>query len=191
MIRNTRTNDRWWKVAGPHQWNDPDMLEIGVHGGMTLTEQITHFSLWCLMKSPLILGMNVLNMSVDTFSIISNAELIAINQDLLGVQAHHVANDSDDGTKEIWAGPLSNNELVVMLFNSGTHTTNITVTWAQLGISGTMNVRDLWTHNEVGAYTGSFTGDSIPEHGQQTYRFRPQTKKRSHGIHPGNKILFP
>jgi len=171
------------------------MLEIQTHNGMTQLEQQTHFTLWCLMKSPLILGMNVLNISREALSIITNVELIEINQDPLGIQGHHIANDSDE-TEEIWAGPLANGDLVVMLFNSGINTADITVTWAQLGISGTMNVRDLWIHSDIGAYSDSFTGKSIPSHGQQTYRFSPQMKNKRknggmNGIHQENKILFP
>ena len=76
-------NDKWWKYAAPGGWNDPDMLEVG-NGGMSKTEYVTHFSLWALAKAPLLIGCDMSSMSSDTLEILSNAEVIAVNQDPLG-----------------------------------------------------------------------------------------------------------
>ena len=76
-------NDQWWKLAGPGGWNDPDMLEVG-NGYMTTVEDTTHFSLWAIAKAPLLIGCDIRNMSKDTLDILSNSEVIAINQDKLG-----------------------------------------------------------------------------------------------------------
>ena len=73
----------WWKYAAPGGWNDPDMLEIG-NGGMTQTEYTTHFSLWAIAKAPLLIGCDVRNIDKDTMEILSNTEVIAVNQDKLG-----------------------------------------------------------------------------------------------------------
>jgi len=175
MIGNVRTNDEYWNYAGPGGWNDPDMLEIDTHGGMTQIEQQTHFSLWSIMKSPLILGMDILNISAGALEIITNAEVIALNQDPLGVQAHQI-NRADNTTKEVWAGALMNGDVAAMLLNSGTEASDITMTWDQLGIGMTTPavVRDLWMHQDIGTFTGSFTGTMIPSHGSLTLRVSPQ-----------------
>jgi len=96
MISNLDQNDNWWQQAAPGGWNDPDMLEVG-NGGMTNTEYISHFSLWAISKSPLLIGCDVTNLSNDTLTILTNSEVIAINQDPLGVQAARVASTPSSG----------------------------------------------------------------------------------------------
>jgi hypothetical protein len=100
MIKIIDKNDKWYMYGGPGGWNDPDMLEVG-NGGMTTTEYRTHFSLWAISKAPLIIGCDIINMSDETFEILSNEEVIAVNQDELGEQAHKIKitnvtkNDTD------------------------------------------------------------------------------------------------
>ena len=89
MLRIIDQNDQWYKTAGPGGWNDPDMLEVG-NGGMTLTEYKTHFSLWSISKAPLIIGCDITQMSNDIKNILTNSEVIAINQDKLGEQGHKI-----------------------------------------------------------------------------------------------------
>ena len=89
MIRIIDENDKWYKYGGPGGWNDPDMLEVG-NGGMTYTEYRTHFSLWAISKAPLIIGCDITKMTNETFEILSNKEVIDINQDKLGEQAHKI-----------------------------------------------------------------------------------------------------
>lgn len=86
-------NDKWWQKAGPGGWNDPDMLEVDNghgKGKMTTAEQKAHFTMWCLIKAPLLLGMDLRNITQTGLEIITNKELIAWNQDKLGVQGHRV-----------------------------------------------------------------------------------------------------
>ncbi|XP_038988913.1 alpha-galactosidase 3 isoform X2 [Phoenix dactylifera] len=83
-------NDKWASYAGPGGWNDPDMLEVG-NGGMTYMEYRGHFSIWALMKAPLLMGCDVRKMTAKTFEILSNEEVIAVNQDPLGVQGRKVS----------------------------------------------------------------------------------------------------
>ncbi|KAG0466511.1 hypothetical protein HPP92_018091 [Vanilla planifolia] len=83
-------NDKWASYAGPGGWNDPDMLEVG-NGGMNYSEYRSHFSIWALMKAPLLIGCDVRNMTAATLEILSNKEVIAVNQDLLGVQGRKVS----------------------------------------------------------------------------------------------------
>jgi len=89
MLGNIDNNDKWAQYAGPGGWNDPDMLEVG-NGHMSFNEYVVHFSLWCLTKSPLLIGCDVTKMSNETITILTNAEAIAVNQDPLGMQGKKV-----------------------------------------------------------------------------------------------------
>jgi alpha-galactosidase len=91
MTNNLDLNDNWAKYAAPGGWNDPDMLEVG-NGGMTDVEYQSHFSLWCLVKSPLLVGCDVTKMSQATLNTLTNKEAIAVNQDKLGVQGKRVSS---------------------------------------------------------------------------------------------------
>jgi len=101
------------RYSGPGKWNDPDMLEVG-NGGMTTEEYKTHFSLWCMLSSPLMAGNDLNNMTPETKSILLNKEMIAIDQDSLGRQATCYR---DNGDYQIWVKTLSNNEKAVCLLN--------------------------------------------------------------------------
>eukprot|EP01100_Stratorugosa_tubuloviscum_P003331 TRINITY_DN1801_c1_g1_i2.p1 TRINITY_DN1801_c1_g1~~TRINITY_DN1801_c1_g1_i2.p1 ORF type:complete len:382 (-),score=180.94 TRINITY_DN1801_c1_g1_i2:1195-2340(-) len=154
MIWRIQYNNLWWKYAGPGAWNDPDMLEVG-NGGMTSIEYKTHFSLWSIAKSPLIIGCDVRNIDKDTLTILSAVEVIAINQDSLGVQGH-IVNETE--TTQIWSGPLSGNRYSLLLLNKGRETTKIVANWSDLGLDTTTKytVRDIWERENIGVYSGSF-----------------------------------
>ncbi|XP_062507907.1 uncharacterized protein LOC134184274 [Corticium candelabrum] len=170
MIGKADQNDKWWSYAKPGGWNDPDMLEVG-NGGMSKTEYITHFSLWCLMKSPLLVGCDVRNMSQDTLTILTNKEAIAVNQDPLGVQGHKV-NSSNN--LEVWAGPLSNKTVAAILLNRGTTKEKITMDFKSVNItSSKAAIRDLWQHKDLGTFTDSFMTDVDP-HGVVFVTAKPQ-----------------
>src|ERR1044072_1850616 len=108
-------NEPLWPYAGPGHWNDPDMLEVG-NGGMTTDEYRAHFSLWAMMAAPLIAGNDIANMREVTRSTLLNKEVIAVDQDSLGVQGHRVHKDGDS---EVWVKPLSGGAVAVLLFNRG------------------------------------------------------------------------
>jgi len=169
MTSRIDQNDKWWKYAAPGGWNDPDMLEVG-NGGMTQTEYISHFSLWCLSKSPLLIGCDVTNLAKNTLDILTNAEVIAINQDPLGAQGHKVVA----GNLEVWAGPLSGGAWAVILFNRSAASSAITAKWSDIGIpSGkTIIARDLWQHKDIGNFTNSFTA-TVPSHGVVMVKMTP------------------
>ena len=153
MLKIIDSNDYWADYAGPGGWNDPDMLEVG-NGGMTYEEYKVHFGLWCLSKAPLLIGCDITNMSEETFEILTNEEVIAINQDSLGVQGKKL--ESNDG-KEVWGGPLSDNAFVVMLLNRGSSSAEIEANFEKIGIKeGEYVVRDLWEKKDLGVYTDSF-----------------------------------
>jgi alpha-galactosidase len=164
-----------WQYAGPGGWNDPDMLEVG--RGMTLEEDKSHFGMWCLLSAPLIAGNDLRNMSTATKTILTNAELIAVNQDPLGHQAQRVAKNGD---LEVWAKPLAGNARAVGLFNRSASTQSVTVNWADLnkweakGLPWTagqsVTVRDLWTHVDVATgQSGSYSAQ-VPSHGLAVFR---------------------
>jgi len=171
VMRNLMVNDEWYPQAGPGQFNDPDMIEVG--NGMTYDEDVSHFSLWCLIKSPLILGNDLRSMSQQTLDILTNDELIAINQDPLGVQGHRV-NITDD-VLDVWAGPLSDGSIAVVLLNRGNTTADITVHWSDIGLSASTKavVRDLWLHQNIGQFTGSYTAKAIRTHASITLSITP------------------
>jgi alpha-galactosidase len=170
MISRADQNDKWWTYAAPGGWNDPDMLEVG-NGGMSTTEYITHFSLWCLMKAPLLIGCDVTKMSQDTLMILTNKEAIAVNQDPLGVQGHKV-NSSNN--LEVWAGPLSGNSVAAILLNRGTTTEKITMDFKSVNITtSTAAIHDLWQHKDLGIFTDSFAANVEP-HGVVFITAKPQ-----------------
>ena len=146
--------------AGPGHWNDPDMLEIG-NGGMSDTEYRTHMSLWSLLAAPLLAGNDVRTMTPATRDILTNTEVIAIDQDPLGKEAKRLAKDGD---LEVWARPLQNGDMAVGLFNRGSGEAKVTVTWQELGLSGSHKVRDLWAHADRGSAADNYSAD-VPSHG--------------------------
>ncbi len=163
MLSNLGGNSPPAFLAGPGRWNDPDMLEVG-NGGMTFTEDKAHFSLWCMVSAPLIMGNNLTNMSAQTLSILTNAELIAVDQDPAGEQAVALPNTS---TNQIWVKPLGTDftTKAVALFNPNTNAAAITVIWTNIGLlPGNAAVRDLWAGAGLGLVNNSFT-TNVPAHG--------------------------
>jgi alpha-galactosidase len=151
--------------AQPGGFNDPDMMEVG-NGGMTDTEMRSHFALWAIMAAPLIAGNDLRNASAATLTILRNQNLIAINQDPLGLQAAQVSND---GTRRVLAKRLSNGDVAVALFNQGSSTTTVSTTAAAIGKSGTsFTLRDAWT-NATSTTSGAISA-SVPGHGTAVYR---------------------
>lgn len=175
MLHNLDENNNWAGYAAPGGWNDPDMLEVG-NGGMTYEDYKSHFSLWCLVKAPLILGANILNMDEQTMQIISAKEVIAVNQDPLGIQGRFLRQDSDLLDTQVWGGPLSGGAFAVVLFNRGYLTSSITLQWSDLGLSSSTPcvVRDLWGELNVGTMTGSYTASNIPPGGSVMLKLIPQ-----------------
>lgn len=148
--------------AGPGHWNDPDMLEVG-NGGMTSEEYRSHFSLWAMLAAPLMAGNDLAGMSADTKAILTNREVIAVDQDPLGVEARRVAKDGD---YEVWARPLKGGGRAVLLLNRSATAHAITVNWVDLDLPASLRlkVRDLWMHKNLPGAHGSFTAD-VPSHG--------------------------
>lgn len=148
------------KYAGPGHWNDPDMLEVG-NGGMTPDEERTHMSLWAILAAPLIAGNDLANMNATTLSILTNREVIAVDQDRLGKEGDRV---SKQGPLEIWAKPLSGGDKAVGLFNRDTEPHVMTLRLASVGFGPEAHLRDLWLHKSVEAKDGVYRV-MVPAHG--------------------------
>jgi alpha-galactosidase len=157
--------------AGPGHWNDPDMLEVG-NGSFTEAENRAHFSLWAMFAAPLIAGNDLTKMSASTKAILTNAEVIAVDQDPLGNQAKVVATPQSG--LQVWAKTLSGNSVAVALFNRNSSAASITFTFAQVGFaSGQVSVRDLWQKADLGKMEGSYTAKDVPSHGVVMLRLSP------------------
>ncbi|MFC0529512.1 glycoside hydrolase family 27 protein [Phytohabitans kaempferiae] len=151
--------------AGPGQFNDPDMMEVG-NGGMTDTEMRSHFALWAIMASPLIAGNDLRAMSAQTLTILRNQRLVAINQDPLAVQATQIAND---GTRRVLAKRLANGDIAVALFNQGSAATTVSTTAAAVGKTGSsFTLVDAWT-GATSTTTGAISAN-VPAHGTAVFR---------------------
>ncbi len=154
--------------AGPGHWNDPDMLVVGKLGWgklrptrLTPNEQYTHISLWCLLSSPLLIGCDMSQLDTFTLNLLSNDEVLAVDQDPLGSQASRIWQDAD---LEIWAKDMEDGSKVVGLFNRGEIQTEMKIGWTQLGIRGQQRVRDLWRQRDVSDLTDAFKTE-VPRHG--------------------------
>ena len=148
------------KFAGPGHWNDPDMLEIG-NGGMKPDEYITHMTLWCILAAPLLAGNDLSQMTPETLAILTNKEVIAVDQDPRGIEGRRIA---EEGPLEVWAKPLAHGSVAVALFNRGESSNPMNVSFKALGFSGSVRVRDLWQHKDLGRFSGSFTAN-VPRRG--------------------------
>jgi alpha-galactosidase len=147
------------EFARPGHWNDPDMLEIG-NGGMTETEYRTHMSLWSMLAAPLIAGNDLRDVPAPILEILTNREVIAIDQDKAGKEAKRV---SKAGDQEFWVRELAGGDHAVAVFNLGTDPATATIHWADLGLKkAPSRIRDLWNHTDMKG--GEFSA-AIPGHG--------------------------
>ena len=166
MIGKAQFNRTLPQFAGPGHWNDPDMLEVG-NGGMTAAEYRTHFSLWAVMAAPLLIGSDLRKVSDETFSILENADVIAVDQDGLGRQASVLGSS---GGKVVYSRTLANGDRAVALSNETTSTATISTTASAIGMGGSASytLKDLWskaTRTTTGAVSAS-----VPGHATVLYR---------------------
>lgn len=146
--------------AGPGGWNDPDMLVVGLGnkgnikgGGCTVAEYQTQMSLWSVLAAPLMIGCDIRNMDAETRRILTNPEVIAIDQDSLGKQGNRVARAA---ATDVWQKPLADGGIAVAMLNRSDRPDEITAQWQDLKLkSGTLlTARDLWAHKELGTFAG-------------------------------------
>ncbi len=149
-----------YKYASPGHYNDMDMLQVG--RGMSYEEDKTHFSLWCMMNSPLLAGNDLRSMSKQTIEILSNKELIAINQDIAFVQAHRILKEGD---VEVWVKRLGKGkQKAIAIMNRSNKEKVYTLATAKTGIRPKSKLRDLWQHKNLGK-AGAEKTITLPAHG--------------------------
>jgi alpha-galactosidase len=148
------------KYAGPGHWNDPDMLEVG-NGKLTLDENRTHMSLWALLAAPLLAGNDLSKMKPETAQILTNREVIAIDQDPQGKQGDRV---SAVGPVEIWAKPLKGGAKAIGLFNRDDTALPITLKLSDVGFTSGAKAHDVWQAKDLGKLQGTYTA-TVPRHG--------------------------
>ncbi len=174
--------DKWRSHAKPGHWNDPDMLVVGyvdVGRGknlhptrLTPNEQYTHISLWSLLAAPLLIGCDLERADEFTISLLTNDEVLAINQDELGKQAAQVVVD---GRRQVWVRELSDGSRAIGFFNLHKQAQPIKATFAQLGLSGAQRVRDVWRQKDLPVAKDAFSFE-VPRHGAVLIRVWPEKR---------------
>ena len=151
------------RYAGPGHWNDPDMLEVG-NGKLTLDENRTHMGMWAMLAAPLLAGNNLSQLSPDVNAILTNREIIAIDQDVLGKEANRIFAE---GPIEIWARPLADGSTVLAIFNFGeqrSYLRGISLHLQEAGAANGWHARDVWMAKDLGPIVDS-TPFTVPRHG--------------------------
>lgn len=161
ILKIIDSNANLFQYASPGHYNDMDMLQVG--RGMSYEEDKTHFSMWCMLNSPLLAGNDLRSMSKQTIEILTNKELIAINQDINFVQARRILKEGDI---EVWIKPLGKKgkEKAIAIMNRGGNETTFQFTAGKFGIKEKSKLRDLWLHKEIGRIAETQT-IRIPKHG--------------------------
>ena len=148
------------RFAGPGHWNDPDMLEVG-NGGMTADEYRTHISLWAILAAPLLAGNDLSTMTPETVALLTNNDVIAVDQDAAGKQGDRVTSE---GPIEVWVRPLADGSKAVGIFNRHPGALTARVDLHGLGFSHSMKAKDLWLGKDLGSIDSPYTV-KIPAHG--------------------------
>jgi len=171
---------KWEKYNRPGHWNMPCPLRVGLLGGwdnkplrpsrLTVDEQFSHISLWCLWSAPIIIGAPLETLDPFTLSLLTNDEMLDLDQDPLGLQARDI--DVEGG--EVLVKKLEDGTVAVGLFNTGEEPATIAVTWEQAGVTGRRRVRDLWRQKELGMFEGTFVAKDVPRHGVVVVRLFPE-----------------
>ncbi len=165
IVSIIHANEKLAQFAGPGHWNDPDMLEIG-NGSLTLAEQRSHFSLWAIMAAPLLIGTDLRKASDQTFGVLENRDVIAVDQDTLGKQGVPVKRS---GGLAVYSKQLANGDRAVALFNESAATATISTTASEVGLSGSsFTLKDLWS--KATRTTTGVISASVPSHGTVIYR---------------------
>jgi alpha-galactosidase len=174
MLSNASRGNGIESYADPGHWNDPDMLVVGKVGWgpdlhathLTPNEQYTHISLWCLQAAPLLLGCDLTQLDPFTLGLLTNDEVLDVDQDPLG-QAAHVVHPVMAGQTpiQIWARQLEDGSTAVGLFNLGYAPAVGVVNWSDLNLTDPQTVRDLWRQKDLGTFDQKFESEPIPPHG--------------------------
>jgi alpha-galactosidase len=184
MTKMIDVSAKWHSFAKPGNWNDLDMMLLGTLGWdehkknrslwgkvsrnthLTPNEQYTHMTLWCMMASPLLLGNDLTKLDDFTLRLLTNPEVIAVNQDPLGKQARIVKKH---GSEEVWLKELEDGSFALALINRGYVQNKVAVSFKDIGLSGHFVLRDLWRRSDLDGSVQSVSRD-IPRHGCYLYK---------------------
>ena len=181
VLRILDFNEPLRQYAGPGHWNDPDMLEVG--NGMSVNEDRAHFTMWCMLAAPLLLGNDLTAMSDETLAIITNKEVIALDQDPLGVQGLRFKRTGDI---EFWFKPLAGGDWAFCLLNRGTDAKEVKVDWKTLCFTDSLSgmstdfdkvnytAVDLWNGQEPAVQTQGTTKINVGGHDVRAFRLKRQ-----------------
>lgn len=160
------------KYAGPGYWNDPDMLEIG-NGKMTEDEYRTQMSLWCILAAPLFAGNDLTKMSQATLEMLTNPEVIAVDQDPAGIQGHRVWQE---GPAQVWVKPLADGSKALAVLSTQTRPKVVTVDLKKLSLQDVIEARDLWQRKDMGTIDHRLSV-SVPRHGSVLLKIKTDGPK--------------
>lgn len=170
------------QYSGPGHWNDPDMLEVG--NGMSVNEDRAHFSMWCMLAAPLLLGNDLNAMTQETLDIITNKDVIAIDQDTLGIQG---LKYKDDGEVEYWFKPLAGGDWAFCILNRSLDEVDLSINWNDFNFTDELSgkstsfnkvvyeYKDLWNKENIGTTKGKMK-ITINYHDVALFRLTPKSK---------------
>ncbi len=174
VMGNLDANNNMAAFARPGAFNDPDMLQLG-NAGLSPEEARTHFFAWAVVAAPLLIATDLVSgLDSDTLALLSAPEVVAVDQDAMGVQGIRVSPPAPQGS-ECWARPLADGSVAALLVNRGQGVADATCTFAQLGLrdpTAPAAARDLWLRKGLGNFTGSFTAAALPSHGSMLVKFQ-------------------
>ncbi|MEZ5028679.1 MAG: glycoside hydrolase family 27 protein [Ferruginibacter sp.] len=158
-----------YAYAAPGRWNDPDMMIVGEVGWgdnlhptrLTVDEQYTHVSLWCLLSAPLLIGCDLSKLDDFTLNLLTNDEVIAVDQDVLGKQAKQIIKTAD---YQVWLKELEDGSKAIGIFNVSSKDDVVRFYWSDIGLSNSQKVRDLWRQKDIGNFDGMFA-TKVAAHG--------------------------
>lgn len=184
---NNSVKQRWTDVvqwipdAGPGHWNNLDSLDVGngAMDGITDAERQSYMTLWAIEDAPLISGDDLTKLDSYGLSLLTNREVIAVDQ--AGIPARPVSQRTD---QQVWYARNADGSYTVALFNLGSSTATVTANWRDIGLSGPAQVRNLWTHKNIGTAEGSISA-SLPEHGSELLRLTPDASPSAPGVPTG------
>ena len=176
------SQEKWAPYQSPGHFNDPDMLVVGWVGWgkphptkLTPDEQYTHISLWSLLSAPLLIGCDLEKLDPFTLGLLTNDEVIAMNQDTLVKPAICV---SPNGDLKVYVKELSDGTKAVGLFNTSATPSTVTFNWKQAGLIGSQTLRDLWRQKDLGTFSDTYSAE-VPSHGVLLLKLSPVKASRS------------
>lgn len=165
----------WWRHGGPGGWNDLDSLDVGngTMDGLTKDERRTAATLWAVSAAPFYIGNDMTKLDAYGLELLTNREVIAVNQ--AGRPAQPVSTKTN---RQTWYSLNADGSYTVALFNLGTTEANMTVNWADLGLDGSAQVRDLWAQRNLGQFASGYTAATVPPHGTRLFTVTPQKNSK-------------